>query len=175
MSWLLKTALDWRVWAAAIVGGLALSLWVATVERDRARDQAGNLAGDIAQLRKDVAAAETAQRTALADKQTAEKALSDYAQASTAAFQKQAEESARSAAQLAELNRRVRAANQEIARADGSLRLDDPLPRGVRDNLACAGGDSSACAAAADSGRVPGRAAEPAPPARAAAGGPDGA
>lgn len=174
---IIKSSLDWRAWLAAIVAGLALSLWVVSGERDRANERVEALAGDVRGLRNDLTAANTAKAGALNDKASAEAALSAYAQVTTATFQAQAEESARMSAQLAELNRRVRAANQEIARADGSLRLDDPLPRGVRDSLACAGGDERACASAAApaAGGMPGGAADPGASARPAAGGHVGA
>jgi hypothetical protein len=179
MSWaaVIKTALDWRAWAVAATAGLALTLWVVTVERDRASDRANGLADDVADLRRDLTTANAAKAGALKDKVAAEKGLADYARVSATTFQAQAEESARMSAQLAELNRRVRAANQEIARADGSLRLDDPLPRGVRDSLACAGGDERACApaAAAPAGRMPGGAADAGAPAGSAARGRIGA
>lgn len=173
MSWakalaaIVKTSLDWRAWMAALVIGLALSLWVVTAERDRAGDRIEALNGDVVDLHRDLSAANAAKASEQRAKLKAEGELSAYAQTTLSNFQKQAEESARMSAQLAELNRRVRAAQQEIARADGSLRLDDPLPRSVRDSLACAGGDERACpaATAAPAGGMPGGAADPAGPA----------
>ncbi|QQQ17764.1 hypothetical protein JIP62_10510 [Brevundimonas vitis] len=150
---MIRTALDWRAWAVAGVAGLALSLWVVTVERDHAREKADDLAADLTK-------AEAGWLAARAGKKKAEDALADYARTSALTFQAQAEASRAMAAEIEQLNRRVRAAHQEIARADGSLRLDDPLPRGVRDGLACAGGDAVACAAA-PAGRVPSGTAEP--------------
>lgn len=153
----LKLARSPWAWAVAAIAGLALSLWVVTVERDRARDQI-----EARDQRIDILAAELADlngrlTTAQLDRESAEDALAIYAQETFAAFQAQAEAARRTAAELAELNRRVRAANLEISHADAGLRLDDPLPDGVRNALACAGGDERACAAApaADSGRVP--------------------
>ncbi len=162
MSGLLKLALDWRTWLAVVALGLAVALAVTSAQRDAQTTKAEAAVATADRLGRDLRTAEAQRRAALSAKAKAETALTDYAATSVITFQKQAEESARMSAQLAELNRRVRAAQQEIARADGSLRLDDPLPRGVRDGLACAGGDDRACAAATApaAGRVPGGAAD---------------
>lgn len=175
---ILKTLVrDWRAWAAAVIGGLMLHGWVLSAQLDAARKTSAAREETVAALRGRLATAEAGRLAAQAGKSRAEAALGEYARATFDAFNAQVEASRQMAAQLAEANRRLNAAQQEIARADGSLRLDDPLPRGLRDALACAGGDAGACAGATqtDPAGVPSGAAEPAGPARAAARGDDGA
>lgn len=146
---------DWRAWAIAIVAGLALTVWVVTVERDAARQVGSERSARIEQLEAEAEVAETARRSALAARDQAESILAEYAVASAAAWREQAAASTRMAAQLTETNRRLRAAQEEITRADPGLRLDDPLPDGVRDGIACAGTPGT-CegSATADSRRV---------------------
>jgi len=176
-SFLKGLVFDWRAWAVAAIGGLALTLWIVTGERDRAVTTSDERRQTVEDLRGQLATAEAGRSAAQAGKARAEQALGDYARETFVTFSAQAEASRLMAAQLAETNRRLTAAQQEIARADGSLRLDDPLPRGVRDALACTGGDTRACApaAAADPGRVPAGAAEHDPAPRPVAGGAVGA
>lgn len=169
MSWagVTRLAFNWRTWAALGVVALLAMLLVTWDQRDRAQALAASRAETITSLgaektkvEQDLAAARVAQ-------QRAETTLGDFSNTAIANFQTQAEESARMSAQLAELNRRVRAAQQEIARADGSLRLDDPMPRGLRDALACASGDAVACVPAPETaaGVVPSGAADATRPA----------
>lgn len=173
MSWAAaaRLALNWRTWAALAAAALLAMLLVTWDQRDRAEALAASRAETVATLTDQKAATEQQLAAALLAQRKAETALGDFSNTAIANFQTQAEESARMSAQLAELNRRVRAAQQEIARADGSLRLDDPMPRGLRDALACAGGDTAACVSApqAPAGVVPGRAADPGRPAGPAA------
>lgn len=146
---------DWRAWAVAIIAGLAINSWALSTQLDRAVERDAARAQRVEDLTKDVSLAEAAAARAALDKAAAEEALANYSEAAIVAFQQQAEASRRMAAEVAQLKRRVDVANQEIADADPSLRLDDPLPGGLRDALACAGGDLAACAAAeADPGRV---------------------
>lgn len=165
--------LDLRVWLVAVVLGLAATLAIVTAERGAARTTAEALGSELDRTRTDLEQRTSEAAQAQARAKAAETRLTDYAAETAHTFQQQAEASARVAAELADLNRRVRAASQEITRADPALRLDDPLPRGVRDGLACAGGDDRACvpAAAADPVRVPAGAAKPARPTVPAAGG----
>lgn len=157
--------------------GLAASLWVSNTERGAAVSRANQLAASVAELRADLDTRTGELGAARAHVTAAEARLTDYAAQTAQAFQDQAAASARMAAELADVNRRLRAAQQEISRADAGLRLDDPLPVGVRHGLACAGGDAAACAIAApaDSGDVPPRPADAAASARPAARGGDGA
>lgn len=152
----MSALLSWKAWALAALAGLALHSWVVTGERDRAHERVGQLEQRVEGLAKDVSLAEAGRVQALTDKAAAEEALATYNEAAITAFQQQAEASRRMAAEVAQLKRRLDAANQEIADADPSLRLDDPLPVSLRDALACAGGDAAACAAtSADPGRMP--------------------
>ena len=165
--------LDVRVWLFAAVLGLATSLAIASAEKRAAVTTADAVSAELARTRDDLKKRDADYAQADARAQAAETRLTDYSAETAAIFDKQAQASAQMAAELADLKRRVRAASQEITRADPALRLDDPLPRGVRDGLACAGGDAAACVgpAAADPGRVSSGAAEPARPAVPAAGG----
>lgn len=151
--------LDYRLWAAAGLAGLALSLWVASAERDAARADARAASRELAAERDTRRRVETERDGVRADLASAEADLTAYAAASAAAWRAQADASARMAARLDDIDRRARAASLEISRADSGLSLDDPLPRSLRDGLACAGGDERACAAAApaDPGGLPGR------------------
>lgn len=137
---------DLRVWAVLLTLGLAASLWVSHAERGAAVARADSLAADVNELRGDLAARTDERDQARAHAVASDARLTDYAAQSAQAFKDQADASARMAAELAAVNRRLRAAQQEISRADAGLRLDDPLPRVVRDGLACAGGDAAACA-----------------------------
>lgn len=163
---------DPRVWALFAVFGLAASLWVVSTEKDAALARARAAEVRVSDVQGDLDARELDLIQARAAADHARESLNAFAEASVAAFEKQAADTARVAAELAELKRRVAATQQEISRADAGLRLDDPLPRGVRDGLACAGGDAAACASAApatapgvmprdpaDAGRAPGAAA----------------
>jgi hypothetical protein len=152
---LLRVLGDWRAYAAALVLGLAVSAWVFSVERDRAEVQASAAQADAADLRDKLAVSEDGRRGAITARDQAEARLADYALKSAEAWREQAAASSRMATQLTETNRRLRAAQEEIARANPGLRLDDPLPGGVRDSIACAG-TTQDCdhATAADSGSV---------------------
>ena len=173
MSWssVIRLALNWRTWAALGAAALLAMLLVTWDQRDKAEALAARRAETIPTLTQQKGAAEQQLAAAQQAQRRAETALGDFSNTAIANFQTQAEESARMSAQLAELNRRVRAAQQEIARADGSLRLDDPMPRGLRNALACAGGDAVACVPApqAPAGVVPSRAADAGLPAGPAA------
>lgn len=137
---------DFRVWALAAALGLAASLWVSNAEKGAAVARADSLAASVADLRTDLDTRTDELAQARAHATASDARLTDFAAQSAQAFKDQAAASARMAAELAAVNRRLRAAQQEISRADAGLRLDDPLPRGVRDGLACAGGDAAACA-----------------------------
>lgn len=150
--------IDLRVWALFVVFGLAASLWVVSTEKGAAMARAKAAEVQLRDTRADLDARELDLVQARAAAERARENLGAFAEASIVAFEKQAADTARVAAELAELKRRVTATQQEISRADAGLRLDDPLPRGVRDGLACAGGDAAACtpAAATPPGVVPG-------------------
>lgn len=137
---------DFRVWALAAALGLAASLWVANTERGAAVARADGLAEAVERLRTDLDTRTDELAQARAHAVASDARLTDFAAQSAQAFKAQADASARMAAELAAVNRRLQAAQQEISRADAGLRLDDPLPRSVRDGLACAGGDPAACA-----------------------------
>lgn len=165
--------LDVRVWLVAAVLALTASLAIVSAEKRAATTTADATSAELERTRADLEKRDADYAQADARARAAETRLTDYSAETAAIFDKQAQASAQVAAELADLKRRVLAASQEITRADPALRLDDPLPRGVRDGLACAGGDAAACAgsAAADPGRVPAGAAEPARPTVPAAGG----
>lgn len=173
----LRSLVDARVWAVAIIGGLALSLWVAHAERGAAEAREAAVTAELKAVRRDLERAGTERDAARDDVAAVEAELKAYADQTTAAWRDQAAASARMAADLADINRRVRAASLEISRADSGLRLDDPLPVGLRHGLACAGGSERACraASAADPGGVPGGTADPGPAPGRATGGDDGA
>ena len=163
---------DLRVWGLFLVFGLAVALWAASVETRAAHDRIESLGRELTTIREARDAA-TDQRDAARRGQTAaETRLTEYAAEAAVSFQAQADASARLAAEITTLNRRLDAARKEIDRADAGLRLDDPLPRGVRDGLACAGGDAAACAdpGPADSSRLPAGPADQAGPAGLSAG-----
>lgn len=136
--------------------GLAASLWVSNTERGAAELRAKTHAAAAEDLRADLGKRTDELAQARAHAVASDARLTDFAAQTAQTFKDQAVASARMAAELAAVNRRLQAAQQEISRADAGLRLDDPLPRGVRDGLACAGGDAAACAgtggAAADPG-----------------------
>lgn len=168
---------DLRVWAVAAALGLAASLWVSNAERGAAVARADSLTEAVERLRTDLNTRTDELAQARAHAIASDARLTDFAAQSAQAFKDQADASARMAAELAAVNRRLRAAQQEISRADAGLRLDDPLPRVVRDGLACAGGDAAACAggdaAPADPGDLSAGAADAARPAGTAARGDD--
>ena len=132
---------DLRAWAVLLTLGMAASLWVSHAERGAAVARAEAAEAEVSELRpeRDQARAQAA---------AADVRLTDFAAETARAFQEQSAASARMAAELADVNRRLRAAQMEISRADPGLRLDDPLPRSLRDSLACARGALDACAAA---------------------------
>jgi hypothetical protein len=144
----LTSLLSWRVWAVAGLAGLALHGFVVTRERDRANERAGQLSEQLQTVAKSAELIEANRAQAVRDRVAAEQALASYSDAALDAFENQAETARRLAVEVAQLRRRLDAANQEIADADPSLRLDDPLPDSLRDALACAGGDAAACATA---------------------------
>ncbi|MFC5372875.1 hypothetical protein ACFPIF_09945 [Brevundimonas faecalis] len=165
---------DLRIWPLVIAAGLAASLWVSHAERGAAVARADRAEADLVTARGAIVARDADLAQARAHVTAAEARLTDFAAETARNFHEQAAASARMAAELAETNRRLRAAQLEISRADSGLRLDDPLPRGLRDGLACARGAADACPAAeADSGHVPGRAADAPGAAVAAAAGAD--
>lgn len=168
---------DLRVWAVLLTLGLAASLWVSHAERGAAVARADAIAETATRLSEDLKARTDELAQARAHAAASDARLTDYAAETAQAFQQQAAASARMAAELADVNRRLRAAQQEISRADAGLRLDDPLPRVVRDGLACAGGDPAACAggdaASADPGDLSAGVADAARPAGTAARGDD--
>lgn len=165
---------DLRVWAVLLALGLAASLWVSNTERGAAVARADRLNADLVEARKALTTRDAELAQTRAHVVAAEARLTDFASEAARNFQQQAEASARMAAELAETNRRLRAAQQEINRAPSGLRLDDPLPGVLRDGLACARGDADACVdAKTDSGVVPGRSAGAAQSTRTAAAGDD--
>lgn len=165
---------DLRVWAVLLTLGLAASLWVSNAERGAAVVRAKASAEKVEALTNDLDARTNERDQARAHAAAADARLTDFAADSARTLQEQAAASARMAAELADVNRRLRAAQQEISRAPSGLRLDDPLPRSLRDNLACARGATDACAGAqTDSGLVPSRAADAAGTTGPAAGGDD--
>ena len=147
---------DLRGWALAVALGLAASLWVANTERGAAVARADTLAASVTDLRADLETRTAELGQARAHAVASDARLTDFAAQTAQTFKDQAVASARMAAELADVNRRLRAAQQEISRADAGLRLDDPLPSGVRDGLACAGGDTAACASASTAPADPG-------------------
>lgn len=157
---ILRVLGDWRTYVAAGLVGLALTAWVHSVERDRARDALAVERQTSARLQAALTAAEDGRKGALADRERAEAALSAYAVQSAAVWREQAAASAALATQLTETQRRLRAAQEEAARATLPAGLDGPLPDGLRDRIACAGSidPCQADAAAADPDRVSDRA-----------------
>jgi len=130
-----------KVLAAIAFAGLAVALAVTRAELSAQRAKAQAAAAQAKTLAGQLGTAEV-------QRQKAEAALQSYAANSTAAWLAQAEAAKRTAATLEQINRRASAATQEIDHAAPGLRLDDPLPRSLRDAIACARGDARSCAAA---------------------------
>lgn len=165
--------LDIRFWAVLLTLGLAASLGISLAQKDAAVTRAEALAERVQSLDKNIVDLTAERNQALAHATASDARLTDFAAQTAAIHAEQAEASARMAAELSDVNRRLRAAQQEISRAPSGLGLDDPLPRSLRDSLACARGDTGACASSrpeAHPGVLPDGASEPATPPAAYAG-----
>lgn len=137
--------LDLRFWAVLLTLGLAASLWVSHTQKGAAMARADSLSQTVSDLRSDLDTLTAERNQARAHASASDARLTDFAAQTAAIHAEQAEASARMAAELSDVNRRLRAAQQEISRAPSGLGLDDPLPLSLRDHIACARGDTAAC------------------------------
>ena len=160
-----RALFDLRFWALLLTLGLVASLWVSHTQKGAAVARADGLTQIVTELRANIETLTAERNQARAHASASDARLTEFAAQTAVIHAEQAEASARMADELSDVNRRLRAAQQEISRAPSGLGLDDPLPLRLRDRIACARGDAAACSGSSletDPGIVPHGTAEPA-------------